>query len=310
MSCSTHFIQNTLGVALYQQVIQSNRDSVQGLLQSELRKRAIEHLKTANTPLARGFRAEYGSTGGVLNASSWEGYLNKQSRNGVWGSYIELAALGELFNVDVTVSSINDKRYEAEPFCVHRASSDTDIRPLVHLYNQSNVHWFVPPGTRGDGNCLYNAFAQSLYAALKPEVALEPKAVAPAASTLLIPETVKSDSKASLSKPPAFFNTGAEKQAEKEKATQLQKSILQAIALQRTPEQMVEDFNAEKQRIQKLSPEEQQQIADDHRFALEIAMEEVSDSREKQTDRTAILRCLLPKESYRAASKPMAAASA
>lgn len=291
MSVSTQFIENILGNELYQQLARSNREAVQGLLQARLRELAIHHLRTANTPLARSFRGEYSAIAeaGAFSARTWNQYLDLQSKNGTWGHEIEFAALGELFNVDVVVTNHRD-----ETWCPYRASSDTEAKPMIHLYNQSNTHWFVPGGTRGDGNCLYNAFAQALFAEVKPTIAHEEAAPESAHAVRPI-STLHTSTTFTL-----FNNT-----AEKKKAIQLQQSIEKAIAKQRAPNQITKDFEAECARIERLSPAEQQQIAEDHRLALKLAMEENEASVQKSVD---FIRCLIPESGH--TSTPRAAAAA
>jgi hypothetical protein len=291
MSGSTQFIENILGNELYQQLTRSNREAVQGLLQAKLRELAIHHLRTANTPLARSFRGEYSAIAGAgaFSAQTWNQYLDLQSKNGAWGHEIEFAALGELFGVDVVVTN---ERYET--WCPYRASSDTEAKPMIHLYNQSNTHWSVPGGTRGDGNCLYNAFAQALFAEVKPVIAHE-EAAPESASAVRAVSTLQTSTTFTF-----FSNT-----AEEKKAIELQQSIEQAIAKQRAPNQITKDFEAECARIERLSPAEQQQIAEDHRLALKLAMEENEASVQKSTD---FIRCLIPESGH--ISTPRAAAAA
>ncbi len=292
MSDSTRFIEDILGNELYQQLMRSNREAVQGLLQARLRELAIHHLRTANTPLARSFRGEYSAIAeaGAFSARTWNQYLDLQAKNGAWGHEIEFAALGELFGVDVVVTN-----HRNETWCPYRASSDTEAKPMIHLYNQSNTHWFVSGGTRGDGNCLYNAFAQALFAEVKPTIAHE--VAAPESVPVLKPvSTLQTSTTFTL-----FNNT-----AEEKKAIQLQQSIEKAIAKQRTPNETTKDFEAECARIKCLPAAEQQQIADDHRLALKLAMEENEVSVQKSLE---FMRCLIP-ESTGTSSTPRAAAAA
>lgn len=263
-------IQALLGESLYAQFLDSNPDDVQFLLQKKLRQLAIEHLRTANTPLACAFRAEYGIAAAQILEPNWQAFLDKQSRNAAWGTYIELAALGELFDMDVTVSCINGK-HESKPFCVHRASDDAHHKPSVHLYNQSNCHWFVPGGTRGDGNCLYNAFAQLLRTFVKPKPV-----------PISVPD--KKDEPVLQTKA-SFFGSNCVEQ----KSIQLQYGIEQAIAKQRTPKQVEQDFEVEKARLAKLSSEEQQQIAEDYKLALALARDEL-----KAVGSADVMRCFVP----------------
>lgn len=175
--------------------------------------------------------------------------------------------------MDVTVSCIN-RAHESKPFCVHRASDAAHPKPSVHLYNHSNSHWSAPGGsTRGDGNCLYNAFAQLLRTFVKPK---------PVSISVPVPD--KKDEPVLHTKASFFGNNSVE-----QKSIQLQHGIEQAIAKQRTPTQVEQDFEVEKVRLAKLSSEEQQQIAEDYKLALALARDEL-----QVVESADIMRCLVP----------------
>lgn len=234
-----------------------NESSVQTALAPILRQMAIQHLREGQGIVARGFRAEYGYTA----TDDMNTFLDKQARNGVWGTYVELAALGELFGCDIVVTTIH-KGIEQEPWCVHRASDEQDAKPLIHLYNRNNTHWFFSSdaSTKGDGNCLYNAVAEALYAMLPKQ---------PTATKSVVTVAVAPANTAT------FFKSPIEEIA-KQQQKDIEDAIKRTLAIQKspTPAEAHHAFEAEEKRLASLSPEELQQIREDHQLAIKLAMEE------------------------------------
>ena len=228
-------------------------------LAARLRALAIKHLTESKAVVASSFRGE------SLNAGiEYKSFLRKQAKNGEWGTYIEAAALGEAYGVNVVVTSIS-RNQEQKPFCIYRAADPK--APTVHLYNSSNCHWHYHRDggkTRGDGNCLYNAFAQALYYQSKPTVAEAP-IVAPVVAKKMEPEKKPVEKKASLVSVTNLF-TSVESEVIKH-----QKAIRGAIANATTPVVMKSDYDAEVARVNALSKAERDQIARDHQLALELA---------------------------------------
>ena len=236
------------GLLVEEQVFYQNENAIQQHLASRLRHAAISNLAEGRGVVARHFRGEYLASG--LGQPS--DFLREQARNGTWGTYIEATSLGETLGCHVVVTPVKNGVAQA-PICLHRTSDDK--APTVHLYNSNNTHWYVNSKTKGDGNCLYNAFAQALQQAVKPE--LPAIAAAPA-----------------VSMQPHFFNTKVNT-AEKTDAIQSQRLIEAAIRQQPTPAAMEASFQQEKARISGLPKKEQQQIADDYQFALKLAHQEM-----------------------------------
>lgn len=120
---------------------------------------------------------------------------------------------------------------QRKPFCLYRAGEES---PSVHLHNVNNTHWYIDgKDTLGDGNCLYNAFTQAL-----------------------------ADHAIAAQKRENYFAKTEVKE---------QTRILAAIKQQMTPEDLAKSYDAEEERISKLSAKEQKQIADDHALALKLA---------------------------------------
>ncbi len=213
-----------------------------------LRVTAMEHLRTSDSVVGRGFRHEYGvAFPHVRNA--YKQYLAQQSKNAVWGRDIELQALAEEFGVNVVVTAINGQGTR-DTFVLHKFSDDA---PTVHLNNITNTHWAFDDNTGRDGNCLYNAFAQGLHAlAVKefPEIKKAP--LRPLGNSLFAPLNQQ------------------QKHAVDAQETRFAQLLKEAPSSSEIAQQM----ECEKSRINKLPVTEQQQIADDYCFALQMAMEE------------------------------------
>lgn len=137
-----------------------------------LRASAIQHLREAQTVYAQTFREQYEAIVAALNnheegdASSLDTFFEQQSRAGVYGTDIEAGALAELLDVTFACTLVGDN------LCANKNTPYVGYRPervnapIVHLYNTPGDHFFVEEGfyqsTLGDGNCLYNGFAQNL----------------------------------------------------------------------------------------------------------------------------------------------------
>ena len=210
--------------------------AIQNILAPVLRKAAIKHLAEGEGVIAQGFRGAYiPSTD--MPQTSYRQFLNKQAGNGVWATYIEAIALGELFERTVVVTPVVNG-VEQEPICLYRAQNDDE--GIIHLYNSNNNHWFVDADTRANGNCLYNAFAQSLHPTI----------------SLAIPAEAKSN--------------------QIDLITASQRAIEAAIARQSTPEELEQNCLIEKERISQLPKAIQDQIRSDYELALSLAGEEMS----------------------------------
>jgi hypothetical protein len=139
----------------------------------------LRHVATTN--LTRVIDAEAFAAVAAANTDGlralWQGcdatlkaFVQRQSKDQQWGTYLEAIALAKVLNVHLVVTTRNSTSGEEKMFCLHRTADDN--APVIHLYNNDNVHWYFDPkvNTRGDGNCLYNAFAQALQSQLRAEL--------------------------------------------------------------------------------------------------------------------------------------------
>jgi hypothetical protein len=202
----------------------SNEVEIQAQHASGLRALAIKFLRHSDHVVAKSFRGEYLASG----LGSYNAFLNEQAKDKTWGTYIEATALGAALNKNVVVTPIKDGTKQ-DPICLYRAENQNE--DTIHLFNRNNTHWFINEKTLGDGNCLYNAFAQSLQGRTKQ---------------------------------PTLFQHDAEIIAH-------QKSIEQSISSQSPPSTLKADLEKEKARISGLEPKEQEQIANDYKLALKLA---------------------------------------
>lgn len=139
---------------------------------AHFRALAIGHLKNGRGIVAEGFRKDYQAALGV----PFEEFLEKQGNNGVWGTYIELSAIAELFGVKVVITS-KDQGEETTWVLYEPQNKEQDkVYPAFHIHCEENRHFtykglevgdnYYPHHgqTRGNGNCLYNAISQGAIA--------------------------------------------------------------------------------------------------------------------------------------------------
>lgn len=124
-----------------------------------LRETAIDHIRTS--PRFAGFRAQQGDR---LDA-----YLAYQAQPYKFGADEEADALAELFNVSLVIVALgHNQSMHVSP--KYTAGPD---RPILQVYNLNNNHWCMdknkPSKTLGDGNCLYNFYAQFLVKQINEE---------------------------------------------------------------------------------------------------------------------------------------------
>ncbi len=225
--------EETFGGSLYDLVTENRGYELQRKAAVQLRENAIDHLRNGKGVVARAFRGEYVASG----LGHYSDFLDRQSKDKAWGTYLEATAIGEKYNLNVIVTPVTNGKAQ-EPICLYRPEDEN--APTVHLYNDNNVHWRSandPEHTLGDGNCLYNALAQE-FAAL---------------------ESKEAKKACNISDTP----------------TQ-QLAIKQAVEKQEKPSTMAESFESEKSRIVNLPVEEQKQIESDYQLALKLAREELN----------------------------------
>ena len=238
-----------------QAYLEANELNVQQHLAGLLRQQAIDHLRTGKTRIAKGFRGEYERA----NQETYTRFLNRQMQNGAWATYIEAQALAELFQCNLMITSVTNGKKEA-PWPAHTVEQNA---PTIHLYNSNNTHWYVNLHTQGDGNCLYNAFAQALQTIVKPELDRQ--------HALAFNSVFKPSNKKAC-----------------EDVLNYQHSIASSVVTyQKKPTEQQRADEAEQARLKKLSNAELKQIQDDHDFAMELAFEEMKSECQQSEPRIA-----------------------
>jgi hypothetical protein len=243
---------------------------------AQLREAAIDHLENSDAVCARTFRGESIASG----LGHYRRFTQKQRLNGQWATYIEGVALAEKLGVNFTVTPIKEG-VQQKPICLYRAADPN--APTVHLYNSNNNHWYVNSQTMGDGNCLYNAFAQSLQSTCRKEAGLTPQPV-----------------HSQVAAERGFFGQTNTQEA----AISLQRNIAAAVMKAPTPAQREVDFQSERARISQLSSAEQKQIQEDYKLALKLAREELSYVKPQQL--FASTRCAAIENTFSAQHSPTA----
>lgn len=260
----------------------ADETSIQTQLAARLRKLAIANLDTGAGVVAKSFRGEYLNSG----LGDYHAFLAGQSKPKVWGTYLEATSLGEALGCNVVVTPVKKGMYQ-DPICLYRTSDEK--APTVNLYNSNNTHWYVNKKTMGDGNCLYNAFAQAIQTVINPE---RSRAIAPAAAPM--EQTLAHTT---------FFNTEQNNHAMKEELNTIkyQQTILESIKNYPTPQEMEINCLKEQTRVSGLPKSEQAQIANDYLFALKLAREDMGYQRSnlftQATDKKSVYQDTAPRPS-------------
>ena len=234
-------INNIKSSTIIDSNIFNSNEQIDTKLAPTLRQIAINHLAKAPTPAAKSFRGDHL----LLNTTEYQKYLERQAHEGVWGTEIEAVALGEALHVNIVVTSIYSDRSDAT-WCLHLEAQDA---PTIHLYNYKNLHWSnsISAITKGDGNCLFNAIAEGMQ-----------ELEAPIAN------------KSPLNSNSIFKYGSVEKEAIK-KQTLINRAIASALQNHQTPAEKEIAYLKEEERIRKLPAAEQEQIAKDYAYALQLA---------------------------------------
>jgi hypothetical protein len=139
-----------------------------------LRRLAIYTLKNRDHEVVNNIRTQYAELSAIDNPDrqdrhdfkSFDEFLEFQSRNGVYGQSFEAIALSVALGVGFKYCTVDIKTSKAAIPAAIELYSAGDDSDTVLLYNSPNHHYFIregyPESTYGDGNCLYNGFAQNL----------------------------------------------------------------------------------------------------------------------------------------------------
>jgi hypothetical protein len=147
-------------------------NDLQTILAPFLRKIATNHLEFGATERSTAIRDQYDQVMSGLDAVDLEAgdavtfsaFLVEQRKNTVYGTDLAAGALAEVLGVTFACTQVDGETYKAigEPFVYYKDPAKN--ASIVHLYNQPGTHFFIHEGhyssTVGDGNCLYNGFAQ------------------------------------------------------------------------------------------------------------------------------------------------------
>lgn len=103
----------------------------------------------------------------VFGEISFEEYLQHQAQDTIWSEDIDAANLADLLDITMIATPVSiDHEGNYKEHLTYRVYECSPERPSIHCYNADGAHWFFYPKgyheTIGDGNCLYNTFAQSL----------------------------------------------------------------------------------------------------------------------------------------------------
>jgi hypothetical protein len=122
-----------------------------------LRQLAVDNLEGGSHPICQAFRDSIKD-----KLSIW---LENEKTARYWASDDSARSLAQLLNFDLYIQNNNEPAYLAYE------SDELSAKKIV-LKNIYNTHWQnmgTKEATLGDGNCLFNAFAQSIQAILIQE---------------------------------------------------------------------------------------------------------------------------------------------
>lgn len=167
---------NDFDEAYYLLIHKVEESDFQTILAPFLRERAINHLRTAETSLAQGFREQFELAFAGLDqhepgdVSSLPAFFEQQGKAYVYATDIEAGALAEYLGVNFACTRVGPNNYPTdEPMYLYYQAPNEDAI-TVHLFNSPGTHFFIHEGqfasTVGDGNCLYNGFSQILRQAI------------------------------------------------------------------------------------------------------------------------------------------------
>jgi|GEM_PF-3751411 len=134
--------------------------SFQRALAPTLRQLAIENLRIGQGVIGKIFRrdnTEFVNSDKVKAAQTK--YLEAQSNNGTWGTYVEAESLAEVLGCHLVVTNMKNGK-EVNTRCLRRDANDG--APIIHLTCHDFVHWTYGGRSLGDGNCLFNSFALAI----------------------------------------------------------------------------------------------------------------------------------------------------
>lgn len=190
--------------------------SLRVAIAQELRQQTIQHLRGSDKPVAAGFRTNFACVANIdddvgrpegiqQNVVTLQDWFARQGQSGIPASEIELAALGELFDVQIILYIQDvDGREQAPARRIYPATEQVKPeRPIINMCFRSPGHYFSPlrdfayisrhagalksngsevfpdrQPTLRDQNCLYHAFAEGLYdllVAQDPSAAIQPR---------------------------------------------------------------------------------------------------------------------------------------
>lgn len=168
---NTVYKENDFEATFANFITQANDKDIQIHLAPYLRELAVHQLETSTTEVPKAFRQRYSDLMTELQEAqetiehftpSLEAFYQQHRRHGEYGTDVLAIALAEKFEINFACTHINNhsKRY----LQLHKVPQEDAY--TVHLYNQNNVHFYVRQNesgsTIGDGNCMYNGFAQVL----------------------------------------------------------------------------------------------------------------------------------------------------
>ncbi len=150
-------------------IYQVKEVDLQTILAPFLREIAIQHLENGETEYVSEFRKRYNEVIGKVDVTEpgdepdIENFFTEQKKPYIYATDIAAGALAEKIGVTFACTQVDTNNLAiSRPYIYYHSNNENT--PIIHLYNRPNDHFFIIDGdytsTFGDGNCLYNGFAQ------------------------------------------------------------------------------------------------------------------------------------------------------
>ncbi|MDF1828351.1 MAG: hypothetical protein P1U39_08750 [Legionellaceae bacterium] len=163
-------IENLTGIK--KNAFRASEQKIQTDLSGKLRAVVVDRLSQKTGAVAQNFHDFYAPDPtdpikAIRESQTANDYIQYMAKDKSWGGTTEAQVLGEALGVNIQVQPY-DKLGKAigTPYSAFDAGKNA---PTIHLDNHDGKHWSAQgKQTIGDGNCLFNAAAQSLQQMIQP----------------------------------------------------------------------------------------------------------------------------------------------
>lgn len=129
------------------------------LYAKRLRREVAKRLER-NKEQRQNFDALSDSAASTYGPNTYEEWVKSVEKPGSWSNYVEAVELAKLYDVNLNIVFMTNKREKWPAYKSKAAGADNTVTLYFHRDHWSSTD--VSNSTTGDGNCLYNAFSQCL----------------------------------------------------------------------------------------------------------------------------------------------------